>query len=39
MLVEQRSYKFRPGQAASFLYAYTSGVCDLQTRTAFSPIR
>ena len=32
MLVEQRTYTFRPGQAATFLHAYTSGVCDLQTR-------
>ncbi len=32
MLVEQRTYTFRPGQAATFLDAYMDGVCDLQTR-------
>ena len=32
MLVEQRTYTFRPGQAASFLEAYMEGVVDVQTR-------
>ena len=32
MLVEQRTYTFRPGQAASFLEAYRDGVVDVQTR-------
>ena len=33
MLVEQRTYTFRPGQAAAFLDTYMDGVCDLQSRT------
>ena len=32
MLVEQRTYTFRPGQVAAFLDAYMDGVCDLQSR-------
>ena len=32
MLVEQRTYTFHPGQAASFLDAYTDGVCEVQSR-------
>ncbi len=32
MLVEQRTYTCRPGQAATVLEASMDGVCDVQTR-------
>ena len=32
MLVEQRTFAFRPGRAAAFLDAYMDGVHDLQIR-------
>ena len=32
MLVEQRTYTFRPGQAGNLLEAYVDGICEMQIR-------